>query len=99
MEKRKPTYDLNEVKAAVRRGRVRMTLTARRTAHALGASDGTVWDVVLDLSRADFYKSMTSYADHTVWQDVYHARWGGLVIYVKLQIDGDGYLLLSFKER
>ncbi|MGB7556396.1 MAG: type II toxin-antitoxin system MqsR family toxin [Candidatus Korobacteraceae bacterium] len=25
------------------------------------------------LSRRNFYKSMTTYADHRVWQDVYHA--------------------------
>jgi motility quorum-sensing regulator/GCU-specific mRNA interferase toxin len=24
-------------------------------------------------ARREFYKSMTTYADHRVWQDVYHA--------------------------
>jgi motility quorum-sensing regulator/GCU-specific mRNA interferase toxin len=27
-------------------------------------------DVVMALTPADFYKSMTTRADHTVWQDV-----------------------------
>jgi motility quorum-sensing regulator / GCU-specific mRNA interferase toxin len=27
--------------------------------------------VVLAMSPADFYKSMTTHADHRVWQDVY----------------------------
>jgi len=25
-------------------------------------------------NAADFYKSMTTYADHTIWQDVYRPR-------------------------
>jgi motility quorum-sensing regulator / GCU-specific mRNA interferase toxin len=29
--------------------------------------------VIASLSRRAFYKSMTTYADHRVWQDVYHA--------------------------
>jgi motility quorum-sensing regulator / GCU-specific mRNA interferase toxin len=29
--------------------------------------------VIASLTRRDFYKSMTSYADHRVWQDVYDA--------------------------
>jgi hypothetical protein len=28
-------------------------------------------DVVMALTPADFYKSKTTHADHTVWQDVY----------------------------
>ena len=27
--------------------------------------------VVITLTPTDFYKSMTTHADHTVWQDVY----------------------------
>jgi len=29
--------------------------------------------VIAALARRHFYKSMTTYADHRVWQDVYHA--------------------------
>ena len=29
--------------------------------------------MIASLSRREFYKSMTTYADHRVWQDVYHA--------------------------
>jgi hypothetical protein len=29
--------------------------------------------VIAALERSDFYKSMTTHADHRVWQDVYHA--------------------------
>lgn len=30
--------------------------------------------VVMSRNAADFYKSMTTYADHTIWQDVYRPR-------------------------
>ena len=38
----------------------------------LGLAFSDVLDVVMALTPADFYKSMTTHADHTVWQDVYH---------------------------
>jgi motility quorum-sensing regulator/GCU-specific mRNA interferase toxin len=38
------------------------------------------------MRRSQFYKSMTSHADHRVWQDVNHLPWAGLVLYVKLTV-------------
>ncbi|CAG9177953.1 mRNA interferase toxin MqsR [Cupriavidus laharis] len=59
---------------------------------------GGVCDILLDLVPADFYKSMTTYQDHRVWQDVYRpaTRYGGL--YVKLTM-ADKVLVVSFKSR
>jgi motility quorum-sensing regulator/GCU-specific mRNA interferase toxin len=54
--------------------------------------------VVQGLSNADFYKSMTTHADHTVWQDVYLADWLGVGLYIKFQQAGE-YFVISFKER
>jgi motility quorum-sensing regulator/GCU-specific mRNA interferase toxin len=51
------------------------------------------------MRRSHFYKSMTSHADHRVWQDVYRVPWGGLVLYVKLTVDELGRLILSMKEK
>jgi motility quorum-sensing regulator / GCU-specific mRNA interferase toxin len=51
------------------------------------------------MQREHFYKSMTSYADPRLWQDVYHvpSQVGGL--YVKFTADViTDFLLLSFKE-
>ncbi len=45
----------------------------------------------------DFYKSMTTHADHRIWQDVYRAQTGAGAIYVKLTVL-DEVLILSFKE-
>jgi motility quorum-sensing regulator / GCU-specific mRNA interferase toxin len=53
--------------------------------------------VLLALTPADFYKSMTTHNDHTVWQDVYRpiTKVGG--VYLKLTVI-DGVLIVSFKE-
>ena len=47
-------------------------MTALQNELALGLTESEMRQVVLRLSRRDFYKAMTSHADHQVWQDVYH---------------------------
>lgn len=49
------------------------------------------------LGRGEFYKSMTTHADHRDWQDVYRSEWNGIMLYIKFQRDGD-YFVVSFKE-
>ncbi len=52
------------------------------------------------MQRSQFHKSMTAYADHRVWQDVYHVPSPAGVLYVKFTADAvSEFLLLSFKER
>ena len=47
----------------------------------------------------DLDKSMTSLADHRVWQDVYKPSVGGRTLYVKFTLDAQRALfLISFKE-
>ena len=54
--------------------------------------------VVMSLTNADFYKSMTTHADHRIWQDVYHAQTAqGQAVYLKLTVIDD-VLIISFKE-
>ena len=53
--------------------------------------------VVLALTTADFYKSMTTQADHRVWQDVYHPNTPAGEVYLKLTVI-DAVLIVSFKE-
>lgn len=54
--------------------------------------------VILALTPSDFYKSMTTHADHRVWQDVYHAHTtSGDEVYLKLTVIDD-VLIVSFKE-
>lgn len=55
--------------------------------------------VIAALSRREFYKSMTSYADHRVWQDVYHAPTPvRKEAYIKVTLR-DGAPVIQFKER
>ena len=50
------------------------------------------------MRRSQFSKSMTSYADHRIWQDVYHVPSRAGVLYVKFTADAvSEFLLLSFK--
>ncbi len=54
--------------------------------------------VVLALTSTDFYKSMTTHADHRIWQDVYRTKTtNGDDVYVKLTVIDD-VLIVSFKE-
>ena len=54
-------------------------------------------EILLSLSLNDFYKSMTTYADHREWQDVYRPNTSAGRVYLKLTIR-NGVLVLSFKE-
>ena len=74
MEKRTPHCKLTVVKALVEAGKVRTTHVARVGANELGFALSDMLDVVMALTPADFYKSMTTHADHRVWQDVYRTR-------------------------
>ncbi|MNU11477.1 mRNA interferase MqsR [compost metagenome] len=53
--------------------------------------------IVTSLASTDFYKSMTTHADHRVWQDVYRPRTRAGEVYLKLTVIDD-VLIVSFKE-
>jgi motility quorum-sensing regulator/GCU-specific mRNA interferase toxin len=101
MEKRRPTYDLDAIKAVL--GSVEtlaMTSTALRDAMRLGFDRAGVVETINGIDRRMFYKSMTTFADHRVWQDVYHVTTRDLVLYVKFQADVvTEFTLMSFKEK
>ncbi len=103
-EKRKPHYDLEELKRLVRQGRWIVTKTAEKDAVTLGFSRAEIKEVILGLRRGDFYKSMTSIYNHSLWQDVYKPRINlpdkeeSLELYVKLQKSFDEKcVIISFK--
>ena len=97
MEKRTPHCPLPQVKILVEAGKVRTTHTARAGAVALGFSYAEMLAVVLELKPGDFYKSMTTYADHRIWQDVYRPKTSAGDVYLKLTVVDD-VLIVSFKE-
>ena len=52
------------------------------------------------MERPHFFKSMTSYEDHRIWQDVYYVPSSAGLLYVKFTADVvTEFLLLSFKEK
>ncbi|MGD0631989.1 MAG: type II toxin-antitoxin system MqsR family toxin [Terracidiphilus sp.] len=97
MEKRIPHCQLSIVKKLIREGKVRSTFSALAGAAALGFDFGAMLKVLLDLTMNDFYKSMTTYADHRVWQDVYRPTTTAGEVYMKLTVV-DEVLIVSFKE-
>ncbi|MGH0346547.1 type II toxin-antitoxin system MqsR family toxin [Sinorhizobium meliloti] len=98
----RPTSDLEAIKAATL-GSVEtlaMTSTALRDATALGMDRAGVVETIAGVERRMFYKSMTTFADHRVWQDVYHVLARGMVLYVKFQADViTEFVVMSFKEK
>lgn len=97
MEKHTPHCKLVVVKALVEAGKVRTTYAARTGAIELGLEFFDMLAVVLALTPADFYKSMTTHADHTIWQDVYRPSTQAGDVYLKLTVIDD-VLIVSFKE-
>lgn len=101
MEKKRPTYDLAAIKTAL--GSVEtlaMTSSALRDATALGFDRAAVVETISAIDRPMFFKSMTTFADHRLWQDVYHVPARGLVLYVKFQADVvTEFTVMSFKEK
>jgi motility quorum-sensing regulator / GCU-specific mRNA interferase toxin len=71
MDKRKPTYQLAEIKRLILEERLLIATSARKTINELGFSPCTVREILSTLSPEDFHKSTTEFASHTVWQDVY----------------------------
>lgn len=100
MEKQKPHYPLQEIQAIISHegGRV-FTSAAQRGAENMGLSRAEAVGVVLTLTSTMLYKSMTTYSDNKVWQDVYHAPCpNGKTAYIKLTLQ-DGAVVIQFKEK
>ena len=96
MDKYTPTYNLEDFKAS----NFIVTATANKTAFDLGFDAEGIRKVVASMQQEHFYKSMTSYANHKIWQDVYHVPYGDLVLYIKFTQNAiSSFTLLSFKEK
>jgi motility quorum-sensing regulator/GCU-specific mRNA interferase toxin len=97
VEKRTPHCPLAEVKRLAREGCISITYAALRGGDDLGLDRYGIVRVVLALTMRDFYKSTTTYEDHTTWQDVYRPTTEFGVLYVKLTVQ-EKVLVVSFKE-
>ena len=99
MEKYTPHYDLAVIKADVRRlGAKAFTRAAKEAGKNLDLDISEMQSIIYALKNRMLYKSMTTYADHRVWQDVYHIHSHGLEIYIKVTYcSGSNPPVISFK--
>jgi motility quorum-sensing regulator/GCU-specific mRNA interferase toxin len=95
MEKLRPHYPLYQIiQLASILESVVFTTVARRGAADIGMSVADMFSVLITLTMRDFYKSMTSYTDHTSWQDVYRPVFQGIPLYLKITIIPEHNLLV-----
>jgi motility quorum-sensing regulator/GCU-specific mRNA interferase toxin len=100
LEKKRPHYDLASIKVEFcTPEKIRMSHTGLIYAETIGLGLSGLVTLIQGIERTCFYKSMTSYADHRTWQDVYHVPWQDLVLYMKFTVDSEGFFLISFKEK
>jgi motility quorum-sensing regulator/GCU-specific mRNA interferase toxin len=100
MEKRRPHYSLEQIRRFARNpNKIRFTRTALDGGIDLGFDLVTMSSTIMNLNASDFYKSMTTYADSKVWQDVYRPLFQGKNLYLKLTVTEDHLLVVSFKRR
>jgi len=97
VEKRTPHCRLAVVKSLLTAGKVRATVSALCGGAAMGFGFEEIVGVVAALTPKDFYKSMTTHADHRIWQDVYRPNTPAGEVFLKLTVIDD-VLIVSFKE-
>lgn len=99
MEKRTPHYPLALVVALVRqRQAAAFTKTALDGGRRMGLTLPEMIEIIGSLTPGCLYKSMTTYADSRIWQDVYHADTPVGIAYVKVTLREDGAPVIQFKE-
>lgn len=97
-----PTYDLQLLQQLVGQGPLSRSVTqiAREGAYHMGLDVPEIIAAVLQLGPADFYKTMESERCPGLWQDVYHLRFRGLDLYIKLQLSADRRaVVVQFKRK
>ncbi|HEY9721935.1 MAG TPA: type II toxin-antitoxin system MqsR family toxin [Oscillatoriaceae cyanobacterium] len=98
-----PQYALELVKRLIAVSDTRRIVRAPlKDAEALGFGVDDIVKCVGMLARTDFYRCIASEHDHTLWLDVYHPLYDGLVLYLKLYVEtdetiGERVVVLSFK--
>ena len=91
-EKRKPHYVLSTLKVLFRNEKTRhITDLAYKGAVTMGyMDDEDIQSIIKQICPEHFYKSMTMYTNHKIWQDVYKYQDGDNPLYIKLQLSADG---------
>ncbi|MGH9521935.1 MAG: type II toxin-antitoxin system MqsR family toxin [Terriglobales bacterium] len=80
-------------------GTAAFTKTALDGGRQMGLTTAEMLAVIASLTRREFYKSMTTYADHRIWQDVYHAPTPvNRTAYIKITLR-ENAPVIQFKEK
>ena len=100
-EKLSPTYSLSSIQSTFCNAKkLSVTGTALDDAATLGFDPVEMVKTIQTIRSTHFYKSMTTYANHKLWQDVYHVPSRAGILYVKFQADLiTQFRLMSFKEK
>jgi motility quorum-sensing regulator / GCU-specific mRNA interferase toxin len=90
LEKHTPHYDLAQIQTVVGQlGSAAFTKTAMDGIRGMGLTMAEAVAVIESLTLRDFYKSMTTLADHRVWQDVYHSA---------TPVDKEAYIKITLRD-
>lgn len=101
MEKLKPSYRLSDIQSALGSvDRLSITISAYRDATQLGFDRAGIVGVIQAMDARMFVKSMTTFSDHRIWQDVYNVPADAMVLYVKFQANViTSFTVMAFKEK
>lgn len=95
-DKYTPTYNLDSFKTSD----YTVKKSALLGAAAMGFDLSDMTKAIGSMLPEHFYKSMTSYNNHRIWQDVYHVPYKNFIIYIKFTLGTvTEFDLLSFKEK
>jgi motility quorum-sensing regulator/GCU-specific mRNA interferase toxin len=97
MEKSIPHCKLIIVKRLLEQNKVMISNVAYEGAARLGLDKSDILKIVSELTPKQFYKSMTTYKDHKIWQDVYRTKFDEINIYLKITVI-EQVAIVSFKE-
>jgi hypothetical protein len=95
---RTPSYPLQDIQAAVRKGRYGITRRAAQGAASVYLDEEDIKSCVLGLREMHFFKTMPSVRRPGLAQDVSKCRYAGFAIYLKLQMSRERWaVVVSFK--
>lgn len=101
MEKRKAHYNLETIRQLIINGNFVFTrISVKNARDDFGIIyENQILEHILELEVSDFYKSMTSNYDNSIWQDVYHKKISEKTAYIKLQLIREKTVIVQFKEK
>ena len=93
MEKRKPHYDLDLVKALTNSGRCTFSSAALAGASALGLDETAIVRIIANLQPKDFHISKMASSQAKIWLDLYRPMTAAGQIYLKIKATDDVFIV------